>query len=109
MYFDSLYLCVQNVIYVVLTTFLQINFFYLPRFIIISSLYRTFSLSINVHEQNIGTQEFLLRKSYEGFDIGIVKKLRKFQNWAKKFSHKNIALYMAKISRQSSFTLGRGD
>ena len=77
MYFDSFYLCVQNVIHVVLTTFLQLDFCYLLRFITISSLYGAFSLSINVHEQNIGTQEFLLKKSYEGFDIGILKKLRK--------------------------------
>ena len=35
----------------------------LLRFVIRSSLHGAFSLSINVHAQNSGTQEFLLRKS----------------------------------------------
>ena len=65
--------------YVILATPKQFNFCCLPRFIIISSVHGAFSLSINVHAQNIGTQKSLLRKSEESFDTGIVKKFRKFQ------------------------------
>ena len=66
---------------VMFATLYQLNFCYLVRFIIISSVHGAFSLPINVHAQNIGTQEHLLRKS---FDTGIVKKVRQFQYWAKK-------------------------
>jgi len=37
---------------------------------------------------NITTQKNLLRKCSESFDTEIVKKLRKFQHWAKKVSYK---------------------
>ena len=69
--------------FVMLATLEQFNFCYLPRSIIISSVHGAFSLSFNVHAQNIGTQKFLLGKSKERFDTGIVKKLRTFQYWAK--------------------------
>ena len=52
---------------------------YLLRFIIISSVLGAFSLSINMHAQNIGTQKLLLRMCKESFDTGIMKKLRKSQ------------------------------
>ena len=48
-----------------------------------SSVHGASSPSINVNAQNIITQKFLLRKSHERFDTGIVK-LRKFQYWGKK-------------------------
>ena len=51
---------------------------------IISSMHDAYSLFSNVHAQDIGTQTFLLRKSYESFDAVIAKKLRKFQYWVKK-------------------------
>ena len=52
----------------------------------------TFSLSIDVHAQNIGNQTYLLRKSRESFDTGIVKKFRRFEYLAKKtvFLKKNV-------------------
>ena len=54
---------VQNFMYVILAKLYQSKFCYLPRFIIISSVYWAFSLSINVHAQNMGTQNFMQRKS----------------------------------------------
>ena len=41
-----------------------------------------------MHAQNIGAQEFLLREFKDGFDSGIVKKLKKFQHWEKRLFHK---------------------
>ena len=38
-----------------------------------------FSLSINVHAQNIGTQNICEESLRVSFDTGIVKKLKKFQ------------------------------
>ena len=40
----------------------QLNFCYLLRVIIISSVHGAFSLSIKVHVQYIGTQKFLLSR-----------------------------------------------
>ena len=54
------------------------NFSYLLRLIVTSGEHGTFSLSADLHAQNI-VLKFLLRKSQEEFDAGIVKKLRKFQ------------------------------
>ena len=59
------------------------NFCYLLRFVIISCVHGAFSLSINVHAQNIEIQNFLLRKSLECFDTGIMKRSVKCQYWAK--------------------------
>ena len=42
-------------------------------------MYEAFSLSINVHAQNIEAQKFLLRKTSESYETAIVKKLRRFQ------------------------------
>ena len=45
----------------------------LLRFIIISSVHCALPLSISLHTQNIGTENFLVGKSYGNFDTGIVK------------------------------------
>ena len=66
----------------------QFNFCYLLRFIIISSAHGAFSLSINAHVQNIGTQKLFAKKVLRKFDTGNVKRLRMFQCWAKKLSYK---------------------
>ena len=47
------FICVQNVMYVMLATLLQYNFCYLLKFIIISSAHGAVSLSVNVHAHNI--------------------------------------------------------
>ena len=60
------------------------EFCYLLRFITISSVHGAFSLSINAHAQSMGTEKFLLSRSLENFDTRIVKRLRKFQYWAKR-------------------------
>ena len=78
--------------YVILATFQKFNFCYLLRFINISSVRGAFSLSVHEHAQNIETQIFLLRKSRESFDTGIVKKLRKFQYWPKKVSYEKACI-----------------
>ena len=51
-----------------------------------------FSLLINVHAQNVRTQKFLLRKFYEIFNTGMVKKLKIIQYGAKKLSLKSVLL-----------------
>ena len=56
----------------------QVDFCCALRFIIISSANEDCSLSI-VHAQSIGIQNYLLRKSIEGFNPGIMNKLRQFQ------------------------------
>ena len=55
-----------------------------------------------MHAQNTGTQKFLLRKSEERFDTGIVKKVRKFQFWAKKPSDKK---YVCGVGRAMNLFL----
>ena len=43
-----------------------------------------------MHVQSNGTKKFLLRKSLESFDTGIVKKVRRFQYWKKKLSYRSV-------------------
>ena len=64
---------------VILAFLYQFNFRYVLRFIIISRIHGTFSLSSNEYVQNIGTQKFLQKKGLDILHTGIVKKLRKFQ------------------------------
>ena len=43
------------------------------------SAYKTISLSINIHVQNMRAWKLSAKKSKESFDTGIVKKLRQFK------------------------------
>ena len=51
-----------------------------------------FSIPINVHAKNIETQKFLLRKSSESFDTGIVKKLRNVYIFAQVYESKSLKI-----------------
>ena len=44
----------------------------------LSGEHGAFSLSTNMLVQKLNLKNFLLRKTYESFDTGIVKKFRKF-------------------------------
>ena len=46
-------------------------------------MHEVFSLSSNVHAQNIGTKKLLLMKPNESFDTGILNTLKKVQHWTK--------------------------
>ena len=70
-------LFVYKMLCVMLAILLQVNFCYLLRFIIISSVLGAFSFPINMHPLNIGTQKLLLRKKV--LILKFVEKLRKFQ------------------------------
>ena len=54
--------CHQNAMYIMLVVLQRLDFCYLQRFTNISSMHGTFSLSVNVHMQNIRIQTILLRK-----------------------------------------------
>ena len=92
-----------------LATLEQVNFCYVLRFIIISSVHAVFSYSIIVHTQNIVTQKNLLRKSSECFDTGIVKKMSNFQYWNNKtflyLKYVNVPIILAPLSSQNSLQL----
>ena len=62
-----------SVMHIMLAALPQFNFCYLLRSSIISGVHGAFSLSTYVHAQNIETQKFALRKSFESFDAGFVK------------------------------------
>ena len=59
---NSIYLCTECHVCDVSCP-LTVYFCYLLRFIIVSSVHKAFSVSSNVHAQNIGTHKVLLRKS----------------------------------------------
>ena len=61
--------------------------------------------SFCAHAQDIRTRKFLLRKSLEGFGTEIMKKLRKFQYWAKKLSYKNRVLSTQRFGVCYSYVL----
>ena len=52
------FICVQIVMHLILATLKQSNFWYLLRFLIISSVHGAFLLSINVLAQNIELKIF---------------------------------------------------
>ena len=70
------------------------KFFHLLRFIINSSVHDAFSLSIGVHEQNIGFGELMLK----GFDTGVVKKVKKISELGRKnFLAKNTCILISNM------------
>ena len=62
---------------------LAFNFCYLIRFTIISGVHRAFHFPLTCMCKALELKKIVLPQCLESFDTGIMKKLRKFQYWAK--------------------------